>query len=89
MQVVIDIPENIYNMVMNSGTYGCYRFNSTKAIREGTPLPEGHGRLVDISEYEDNYFNTAIRYDDGNRIHEKYTNVLQTIIEAVKESEGK
>ena len=38
MQVVIDVPDKVYEMVMNTGTYGCYRFNSTKAIREGVPL---------------------------------------------------
>ena len=48
MQVVIDIPDKVYEMVMNTGTYGCYRFNSTKAIREGVPLPKGHGRIADI-----------------------------------------
>lgn len=50
MQVVIDIPDQIYEMVMNTGTYGCYRFNSTKVIREGIPLPKGHGRLGDLNE---------------------------------------
>jgi hypothetical protein len=39
MKVIIDIPEQIYNMVMNTGTYGVYRFNSTKAIKKGKPLP--------------------------------------------------
>ena len=38
MQIVIEIPENILNMVCNTGTYGCYRFNSTKAIKNGVPL---------------------------------------------------
>lgn len=47
MQVVINVPDKIYEMVMNTGTYGCYRFNSTKAIREGVSLPKGHGRLID------------------------------------------
>lgn len=50
MQLVIDIPDKIYEMVMNTGTYGCYRFNSTKAIREGKPLPKGHGKLKDVSD---------------------------------------
>lgn len=47
MQVVIDVPDKVYEMVMNTGTYGCYRFNSSKAIRDGVPLPKGHGDLVD------------------------------------------
>jgi hypothetical protein len=47
MKLVIDIPEDIYQYVMNTGTYGHYRFNSAKAIKNGTPLPKGHGRLID------------------------------------------
>ena len=54
MQIVIDVPDKIYEMVMNTGTYGCYRFSSTKAIREGVPLPKGHGRLKDIDWIDDN-----------------------------------
>lgn len=47
MHVVIDIPEDIYQYVVNTGTYGHYHFNSAKAIKNGTPLPKGHGRLID------------------------------------------
>ena len=50
MRVVIEIPDVIYGIVKNSGTYGMYRFNSTKAIANGTPLPKGHGRLKDEDE---------------------------------------
>lgn len=35
MKVIIDVPDDIYNMVINTGTYGRYRFNSTKAIKDG------------------------------------------------------
>ena len=47
MRLVIDIPEDTYQYVINTGTYGHYRFNSAKAIKNGTPLPKGHGRLID------------------------------------------
>lgn len=40
MRLVIDIPEDIYQYVINTGTYGHYRFNSAKAIKNGTPLPD-------------------------------------------------
>ena len=40
MKEIIDIPDEIYNMVMNTGTFGKYRFNTTKAIRDGKPLTE-------------------------------------------------
>ena len=51
MQIVIDIPKKIYdhilrtNMLVNSD-----RLEVTEAIIDGTPLPKGHGRLVDYDE---------------------------------------
>ena len=50
MQIVIEIPEVIYHMVMNTGTYGMYRFNTTKAIKEGVVLPEEHDRLIEANK---------------------------------------
>jgi len=35
MKVMIDIPDHIYGMVVNSGTFGCYRFKTTAAIKKG------------------------------------------------------
>lgn len=40
MRLVIEIPEDIYQYVINTGTYGHYHFNSAKAIKNGTPLPD-------------------------------------------------
>lgn len=40
MKVLIDVPEIVYHMVMNTGTFGCYRFKTTKAIREGVAFSE-------------------------------------------------
>ena len=88
MQVVIDIPEEQYeylSKIANAGQEPLGYFE--RVIMRGIPLPKGHGWLVDISEYEDNYFNVAIKYDDGDHTHEKYTFVLPTIIEAEKEGD--
>jgi hypothetical protein len=40
MKLVIEIPEDTYQYVINTGTYRHYRFNSAKAIKNGTPLPD-------------------------------------------------
>ena len=40
IELVIKIPEEVYQYVMNTGTYGHYRFNSARAIRNGTALPD-------------------------------------------------
>lgn len=47
IELVIKIPEEVYEMVMNTGTFGIHRFNTSKAIRNGKPLPKGHGNLKD------------------------------------------
>ena len=52
MKVVIDVPDKVYEMVMNTGTYGCYRFNSTKAIREGTPLDKIKAEIEELQTYK-------------------------------------
>lgn len=49
MQIVIDIPEEEYNIIK--------KFNAPMTwaehlIAAGTPLPKGHGRLIDADELE-------------------------------------
>lgn len=70
MQVVIDVPDKVYEMVMNTGTYGCYRFNSSKAIREGVPLTEEYGRLGDFKSTSKAYY----EYLDQVKRYIKYAN---------------
>lgn len=50
MKIVIDVPEKVYNHFCR-----CCRFpdeveEAIIAITDGTPLPEGHGRLIDADE---------------------------------------
>lgn len=53
MKIVIDIPEKIYNRYINyTESYIDFMFIGTeeilvKATKNGTPLPKGHGRLID------------------------------------------
>lgn len=94
VELVIKIDEKLYNY-MQTEVYNPYldkRFDYAIrfAVRDGKPLPKRHGRLIDISEYEDNYYNVTIAYDDGDHIYEKYTRIeLPTVVEADKESEDK
>ena len=59
MQIVIEIPEKMYHMI-NAGFYDYGDMNVI--IQNGTPLPKGHGRLIDESDlipdsdYEDGMF---------------------------------
>ena len=50
MRIIIDIDKNVYTRLFDNGT----DFYDTddilamaKAIRKGTPLPKGHGRILD------------------------------------------
>lgn len=66
IELVIKIPERIYNTIMSTQSY-IFGFSSEKslsaetlkAIRTGIPLPKGHGALIDKSELPIDIF-----YDD-------------------------
>lgn len=84
MQVVIDIPEHIYNELIETGKYGHYNFDAKKAIKKGTPLPKGHGRLKDVDWIDDNC--RDYRTDDDGSWCYKWEDIAYapTIIEADK-----
>lgn len=96
MQIVIDISEREYNKLMSRFIdehtiflpYEC-------AIRKGTPLPKGHGRLIDADEAIktlESLGNRDYRREKGTiREAEKmlsYDEYTPTIIEADKEGEN-
>ena len=52
MQIVIDINEDVFTRLFDNGTedYAIVNddlFAIAKSIRKGTPLPKGHGDLID------------------------------------------
>ena len=70
MQIVIDIPKDVYK---RTRFYKEFRdlndcIVTLKAIDNGIPLPKGHGRLVDVDEglkyctdrYEIEYWNEEV-----------------------------
>ena len=54
MQIVIDIPEDVYTRLFDNGIQDneiavddvC---EMAKALRLGTPLPKGHGKIIDVN----------------------------------------
>lgn len=57
MQIVIDIPEHQYNNIMAFSSVNLGRVPykgiiayAINAIKHGTPLPKGHGRLIDVND---------------------------------------
>ena len=79
MQLVIDIPKYAYDYVMGSG-YFPSNFNMISEIRNGIPLPKGHGRLIDADKLWDSYHD--LDYDFYEALDS-----ADTIIEADEESE--
>lgn len=48
VELVIKLPEALYNNIQN----GCSIYPYTlvyEALKNGTPLPKGHGRLIDVT----------------------------------------
>ena len=80
MKVVIDIPPEIWALVRE----GTIPVRAYECIVKGTPLPKGHGRLIDADELEpdtewDHYEDSFISYS-RNQIE-----CADTIIEAESE----
>ena len=77
MQIVIDIPEEEYNIIK--------KFNAPMTwaehlIAAGTPLPKGHGRLIDADAL-------PLRDIDDANYGSNYIRIAPTIIEADKAGE--
>ena len=100
MKIIIDIPEDVIESTKSSPNYyPTYHFEKIwKAIVNGTPLPKGHGRLIDADAFlKDNDDYTGwILYSKAWGGENGYKDALEdlvteapTIIEADKESEDK
>lgn len=98
MQIVIDIPEKIYKAIQDNTYCGISNSDMYDAIRNGTPLPKGHGGLVDKSKIckaipaeEDNCTGMGMTleemeaYNDGVNAMYSLVQGASVIIEADKE----
>ncbi len=76
VELVIKIPEEMYKWVNDANKffndYGMSDF--IDLVKNGLPLPKGHGRLIDVSEYFRSYYHDAREFLDN----------AHTIIEADK-----
>ena len=92
MQIVIDIPDRIYKMINAKYWLGSIDTDViNKAIKNGTPLPKGHGRLIDADALEKSMIEREERLGDEQAIWESSAvsvaldNFAKTIIEADRE----
>ena len=74
IELVVKIPKEEYEMIVNSEDCGLHTL--TRVIANGTPLPKGHGKLIDADDID----NHIIGHVD--------TRSCPTIIEADKEDGG-
>lgn len=87
MEIVIDIDDNLYTRLFDNGVDNYDdAVDMARAIRKGTPLPKGHGDLIDRNELLD----WSYEIDSMYCVYDKVVNVddindAQTIIEAAKE----
>ena len=93
MKIVIDIPEEVYNRYMNyTENYVDFMFFGTeekiiRAIRNGTPLPKGHGRLIDADAVSERFTTKTYWNGDVHRVILKSVfDDAPTIIKADKEA---
>lgn len=65
MKIVIDIPKYIYEHAKEQSEDSYDEWDAMRAIANGTPLPEHHGRIIDESKitsvyyHEENYKSTV------------------------------
>ena len=91
MKLIIDLPDKTIAHIRSDyghKYFGCISDEDKKiimkAIYDGTPLPKGHGRLIDADKinFDSNYFYNG----DDTIIAEETVNDVPTIIEADKEN---
>ena len=50
IDLVIRIPRKVYKAICDKNALGCDIGDIKNIIRNGTPLPKGHGRLIDADK---------------------------------------
>ena len=88
MQLVIKISDDTYKYwkEVKPTTSNIYMIDAIEGIINGTPLPKGHGRLIDeedIALIDEQFYVPSDYY-----VAESAINDAPTIIEADKESES-
>ena len=84
IELVVKMPENTYRQIQALVRNNYFEHdicgNSMRRIANGTPLPKGHGRLIDADALP------LHAIDDAN-YGSNYIQIAPTIIEADKEGE--
>lgn len=52
MEIVINIPQGRYEDILSGKYFTMYQCDIREVLKNGTPLPKGHGKLIDVSDIE-------------------------------------
>lgn len=92
MKIVIDIPEEVYKSAKNGTLNEIQSMYICGSVVEGTPLPKGHGRIIDygyvVGAIDDWVNAEEYRYTNATDYLRKRIANTPTIIEADKEAEN-
>lgn len=77
MQIVINIDDNIYHRFVNGFANDDDAYLIEQLFKNGTPLPKGHGRLIDVDALNRKDVNCA-------NVPMNFIDTAPTIIEADK-----
>ena len=88
-KIIVDIDDDFYHQTLKHKRL-CFEYMGTKelvdAIANGTPLPKGHGRLIDASKLKQDIFDDNSWQYSGDSPNEGYSlrqiKNADTIIEA-------
>ena len=83
MKLVIDIPESAYESISSGefDTDGYFKRNLSEVFRNSTPLPKGHGRLIECERLQEVFRRNVVGYAGFKQLFD----IAPTIIEADKE----
>ena len=88
MQIVIEIDDNLYTRLFDNGVeYASDMRRACVAIRNGTPLPKGHGRLIDADWVKNTLDIYTFNEYNGQFIRRNDVDSIPAIIEADKEKD--
>ena len=106
MQILIEIPDELYEncifmkdrqkyQIEHTGAFttrSLFEMQLVNCVVSGTPLPKGHGRLIDADElkYKINSFDNNVMEEDWYSLYDAVMTDIDnapTIIEADKERE--
>ena len=87
MQIVINISDEEYKKISNSNPSYADDFSIYYAIKNGVPIPKGHGRLVDADEIDNNIYDLTRSMDLNYGQISEVVDTAPTIIEANRSEE--